>query len=150
MATTFNGSAMRSDKIGITTRFCIEVNSEILASFTECSGLTATIRSDKWEEGGANQTTLKFPGRADFGNVTLKHGLSHSTELFDWFCKVLRGEKDRREIAVLLVDQQLQQLQSWHFLRAFPVKWTGPTLQATSNGVAIEGIEFAHDGFVKV
>jgi hypothetical protein len=31
-----------------------------------------------------------------------------------------------------------------------PKKWTGPTLQTTSNAVAIEAIEFAHDGFIKV
>jgi phage tail-like protein len=150
MATTFPGNAMTSDKIGVAPRFCIEANKELLATFSECSGLSATVRSDKWEEGGANYTTLKFPGRTDFGNLTLKHGVSLSTELFDWFMDVLRGKNSRRDIAILLRTQDLDPLQSWHFSRAFPVKWTGPTLQATSNTVAIESIEFAHDGFVEV
>src|SRR3990170_7651845 len=100
MPTTFNGESMRSDKIGQTARFCVQVNKAILATFSECSGLSATVRSDKWEEGGANHTTLKFPGRTDFGNLTLKHGLSLSTELFDWFLDVLEGMKARREITV--------------------------------------------------
>ena len=150
MAKNFGGDAAKSDKLGQNSRFCIEVNSAILATFSECSGLSATVRSDKWEEGGANQTTLKFPGRTDFGNLTLKHGLSLSTDLFDWFLDVLKGKKCRREIAVMLVGQDEKQLQSWHFRRAFPVKWTGPTLQAATNVVAIEAIEFAHDGFVEV
>jgi phage tail-like protein len=152
MVNTFAGNSMASDKIGLAPRFCVEANQELLATFSECSGLSATVRSDKWEEGGANYTTLKFPGRTDFGNLTLKHGVSFSTELLDWFKDVLRGTKDktRRDIAILLYTPDLKPLQSWHFSRAFPVKWTGPTLQSTGNAVAIEAIEFAHDGFVEV
>jgi phage tail-like protein len=48
------------------------------------------------------------------------------------------------------VTQDLEEMRSWHFARAFPVKWTGPTLQTTSNSIAIEAIEFCHDGFVGV
>jgi phage tail-like protein len=150
MTTTLAGDAMTSDKIGIAPRFAVEVDGTIMATFSECSGLSATVRNDKWEEGGANQTTIKFPGRVDYGNITLKHGISYSTDLFDWFMKVLRNEKARKELTVKLVTQDLEEMRSWHFARAFPVKWTGPTLQTTSNAIAIETIEFCHDGFIKV
>ena len=150
MATTLAGDAMTSDKLALSPRFAVEVDGTIIATFSECSGLTATMRNDKWEEGGANHTTLKFPGRTDFGNITLKHGISYSSDLFDRVLKVLRSEDARKQITVKLVTQDLQEMRSWHFLRAFPVKWTGPTLQTTSNTIAVEAIEFAHDGFVKV
>jgi len=148
----FAGDALQpSERFGVAPRFGIEVKAELLASFAECSGLSVSVRNDKWEEGGANHTTLKFPGRTDFGNLTLRHGVTHSEDLFKWFLEVLRGEDARRNITVILFGHDLQQqLRSWQFSRAFPVKWTGPTLQAASSTVAIESVEFAHDGFVTV
>ena len=148
--TTFAGDARDSDQLASSMRFCVEADGTIVATFSECSGLNATVASFKWEEGGANHTTLKFPGRADYGNITLKNGITHSTDLFDWFLQVLRGENARKNVSIKLMTEDLQEIRSWEFSRAFPVKWTGPNLQASSNDTAIESIEFAHDGFIKV
>ena len=38
-------------------------------------------------------------------------------------------------------------MRSWAFTDAFPVKWTGPALNAGSNDVATETLEIAHHGF---
>lgn len=35
----------------------------------------------------------------------------------------------------------------YHIEDAWPTKWTGPTLQASKNEVAIETLEIAHVGF---
>src|SRR5687768_8877807 len=112
MARVLTGEALESDKLGIAPRYAVEVDGMINATFSECSGLVATIRSDKWEEGGANFTTLKFPGRTDFGNITLKHGIGYSSELFDWFMRVMRCEDDRKQITIKLVTQDLQEMRS--------------------------------------
>ncbi|HWO73482.1 MAG TPA: phage tail protein [Dehalococcoidia bacterium] len=139
------------EPLATTPRFTVEVDGTIIASFSECSGLSATIATEKWEEGGSNHTTFKFPGRADYGNITLKHGVTHSTELYDWFLKVLRREpRVRKPVTIKLVDSQLNEIQSWHFIDAFPVKWSGPTLQAESNDIAIESFELAHNGFLRI
>jgi phage tail-like protein len=34
----------------------------------------------------------------------------------------------------------------WNFVKAWPAKWTGPSLSAKSNDVAIETLELAHEG----
>ncbi len=148
--TTFTGDALPNYRFGTATRFAVEVDGTIVASFSECSGLTATVQSDKWEEGGANFTTYKFPGRTDFGNLTLKHGITESLDLYTWFLQVVEGGKRcRKTITIKLMPQDLQgAVRSWHLVDAFPVKWTGPSLQAGSNAVAIESVEFAHDGLV--
>ena len=147
--TTYAGNVAPTDKIATAPRYAIELDATIVASFSECAGLTATMRNDKWEEGGANYTTLKFPGRVDYSNLTLKHGVTYSADLFDWFLKVMQGQKLRKPITVKLVTQNLEEIRSWHFIEAFPVTWTGPTLQSTSNTIAIETIEFAHHGLIK-
>lgn len=154
--TTFASDAMPSQgKIGISPRFEIEIDGSVVASFSECSGLSVTVNTEKLEEGGANHTTLKFPGRVDYSNLTLKHGVTYSTDLFDWFMQVVRGEAVRKQVSVRLFSleasgNELKEMVTWQYLNAFPVKWTGPTLQVDSNSVAIESIELAHDGFVTV
>jgi phage tail-like protein len=136
---------------GVAPRFSIEVDGTIMASFSECSGLSATVSTQKVEEGGANHTTYKLPGRADYGNISLKHGVTYSTDLYDWFLKVLRHEPAiRKPISIKLMTAQLEEIQSWHFVDAFPVKWEGPSLQAGGNSIAVESIELAHNGFLRI
>ena len=147
---TLSGDARASDKIATSPRFSIEVDGTILASFSECSGLSASVKTETWQEGGASHTTLKFPGHADYGNITLKHGVTYSAELYEWFLKVLRREPCRKPISIKLVNSDLEEIQSWHFMDAFPVKWTGPTLTAGTNAIALESIELAHNGFIRV
>jgi phage tail-like protein len=93
------------------------------------------------------------PGRSDFTNIVLKHGVTESTDLYDWLVKVINGEKVRQHISIRVFSWQpsggsLTEMVTWQFANAFPVKWTGPTLQTTSNTVAVETLELAHDGFV--
>jgi hypothetical protein len=38
----------------------------------------------------------------------------------------------------------------WYFRRGLPVKYTGPSLNATQSSVAIEAIEIAHEGLSQV
>jgi hypothetical protein len=38
----------------------------------------------------------------------------------------------------------------WYFRRGLPVKYTGPSLNATQSSVAIESIEIAHEGLSQV
>jgi len=147
--TTFTGDALRSDKFGTAPRFAVEADGTIVASFSECSGLAATVQSDRWEEGGVNFTTYKFPGRTDFGNLTLKHGVTDSLDLYNWFLKVVQGVQCRKTVTIKLLTSDMQEvIRSWHLVHAFPVKWIGPSLQAGSNALAIETLEFAHDGLV--
>ena len=151
---TFMGDALRSAKFGTTPCFAVEIGGLEVATFSECSGLSAMVETGKWQEGGLNHTTYKFPGRTDYGNLTLKHGMTHSQDLYDWFLKVVQGErKCRKNITVKLVvpnkeTNQEEALRTWQLLGAFPVKWSAPSLQSATNGIAIESLEFAHHGLV--
>jgi phage tail-like protein len=146
---TLTGDALPSREFGTSPRFAVEVDGTIVASFSECSGLSATVRADKWEEGGVNYTTYKFPGRTEFDNLTLKHGVTDSLDLYTWFLQTVQGLRCRKTITIKLVPQDLEgEIRSWHLANAFPTKWTGPSLQVGSNAVAIESLEFAHDGLI--
>ena len=56
-----------------------------VAGFSECSGLEASMEVIDYKEGGRNETVLKFPTRASFANLTLKHGAIYLyDDLWTW------------------------------------------------------------------
>jgi phage tail-like protein len=140
------------DKVGVAHRFDLEIGGIKVASFAECSGFGLTVATDKLEEGGVNHTTRKLPGRTDFTNIVLKHGVTSSTELFDWVMETVNGRVKRQTVTlhVLNPGQKPEEMTFYEVMRAFPVKWTAPTFQTSSNSGAIETLELAHDGFEKI
>jgi phage tail-like protein len=140
------------DKVAVGHRFGLEIGGIEVATFSECSGFGLTVATEKIEEGGVNYTTRKLPGRTDFTNIVLKHGVTSSTELFDWVMETVNGRVKRQTVTlhVLNPGQKPEEMTFYEVLRAFPVKWTAPTFQTTSNAGAIETLELAHDGFQQV
>jgi phage tail-like protein len=118
--------------------------------FSECAGLELTIQPEEYKEGGNNGGSLKFASRATWANVTLKHGITGSTELWDWHFSFIEGKGKRRDGVIILLDAAREPVQAWYFRRGLPVKYTGPSLNATQNSVAIESIEIAHEGIHQV
>ncbi len=128
-------------------KFWVELESEVVGGFSECSGLQVEAQVDEWLEGGDNMTILKFPGRTRYGNLTLKHGFSMNPDLWLWFMRVLKGTFERRPLTVMIFDPSAG-ARLWTFANAFPVKWVGPELRANNNAIAIETVEFAHEGLL--
>lgn len=126
--------------------FAIEFDGMIKGYFNECSGVGGEVKVEPYEEGGHNDTTRKFPGRASFGNITLKRGVTLDTEMLVWFLDVARGRKSRKTVTVILYDQDGSPALRWNLEKAFPVKYSASSLQATANQVNVETIEFAHEG----
>jgi phage tail-like protein len=52
-----------------------------------------------------------------------------------------------RSGAVQLIDSTSKVVRRWNFTGAFPVKWTGPKLAASSKDLATEELEVCHCGF---
>jgi phage tail-like protein len=126
--------------------FGVEVEGIVRGYFNECSGVTAEVKVESWDEGGLNDRTRKFPGRANFGNVTLKRGLTDDDSFVAWFLDVSKGKKLRKTVTVTVFSSELQCIQNWTLHNAFPAKYSIPSLQSSANGVVIESIEFVHEG----
>jgi phage tail-like protein len=133
--------------------FCfeLEIDNIRVAGFSECNGLQMEIKTFDYREGGRNNATLKFPEHANYGNVTLKRGVTVSTELIDWQLGVAAGEfsskpREGTNFAIILKDELGTDSKRWNLVRAFPVKWVGPDLKAAANELAIESLEIAHEG----
>lgn len=133
-------------------RFTLEINNIQAAGFAECTGLQMEVKVFEYKEGGRNETTLKFPEAASYGNVTLKRGITDSNELIDWQLDIANGtfktnpRQQNPNIAIILKNEKGDDVKRWNLKRAFPVKWVGPDLKASSSEVSIETLEIAHEG----
>ena len=116
-----------------------------LGYFTEVSGLTAELETLAYNEGGRNDSIHKLPTRMKHPNLVLKRGVTTIKDLQEWALESFMGP-ERKEITLTMYNQQLEKVRTWSFKNAYPVKWTGPTFNASQNAVATEAIEIVHDG----
>jgi phage tail-like protein len=129
--------------------FLVEIDGIVVAGFKECSGLSVEVEVETYKEGGVEFTEHKLPKGAKYTNLVLKKGLTDSTELWDWFTDVVGGKVERRGVNVVLRGADGSEVKRWGFIDAYPVKWTGPDLNADSAAVGIESIEFVHMGLTE-
>ena len=128
-------------------RFFVEIEGVDQGGFTECTGLQAEVELTDYQEGGNNGYVHKLAGRTKFTNVVLKRGVTDSSDLWDWFQNVSRGQIERKDVSVVLYNSELEEVRRWNLREAFPSKWVGPAFNATTPAVAIETLELAHHGF---
>jgi phage tail-like protein len=130
----------------ITCYFGVEIDGIEEAVFRECSGLESEIEVLSYEEGGVNDHPHKLPGRAKFPNVILKRGVTDSKDLWEWFSGGIKGKIERKTVHIILCNAKGEEVRRWTFDGAYPIKWTGPSLNANENTLAIETLELAHEG----
>ncbi|MGR9072435.1 MAG: phage tail protein [Gammaproteobacteria bacterium] len=121
-----------------------------VAGFNECTGLEMSLDIEEYQEGGNNGTVLKFPSRAKWSNITLKKGLTTGTDLWDWFFGFVEGRGERKDGVITLLDGEFKTHTAWHFVRAIPIRYTAPSLNAQQSNVAVESIEIAHEGLYQL
>ena len=56
----------------------------------------------------------------------------------------------RRNIAVILLDDEGSAKARWEFVMAWPTKYDAPDLNATGSDIAIETLEIANEGMMRV
>jgi phage tail-like protein len=126
--------------------FRVELDNTSVAAFRECTGLTANTDPVDYREGtDAWLSVRKLTGLRKFSNITLKRGYTDNKDLWNWYKNVLNGTADRRNGAIVLQDEQHNDVLRWNFHNGWICKWEGPSANATSNDVAIESIEICHE-----
>ncbi|MFC4260984.1 phage tail protein [Marinobacter lacisalsi] len=117
----------------------------VAGGFSECSGLESTINVLDVQEGGVNDRVHRLPGRASFGNLTLKRGVALSETLWLWHEQFINGEGKRRDGLIMLMNEQRVPVKIWGFYNGIPTRWSGPSLNAGNSEVAVEALEIAHE-----
>lgn len=137
------------NEIHASFRFTVKIAGINYAAFTECTLPSLTVETEKVKEGGQNGYIHHLPTRVKAGNITLRHGITRGTELLNWYMQVIEGNiaAATRDVEVTMYGTNLKPLTRWMFERAYPVKWSGPTLKTSDQALAIEVLELVHHGF---
>jgi phage tail-like protein len=127
-------------------RFLVELGKLGIGRFRECTGLAAEIECKDYNEGGVNDRVHKLPTRMKYPNLVLKRGVTNEDALLKWLWATQQRKTKLQNITVTLKGPDGKKVRSWTFNEAFPIKWTGPNLNAASNQIATETLEIVHAG----
>jgi phage tail-like protein len=126
--------------------FKLEIDGITRAGFREASGLDADESEGRQD---AAIEPRKITGLNKYSNITLKRGVTDDHDLWDWHKSAATANVQRKHGSIVLTDESGEENVRWNFVNGWPTKWVGPSFNATSNDVAIETLEIAHEGLTK-
>ncbi len=131
-------------------RFRLEIDGIQQAGFSEATVPDTSTDVIEYREGNEITTPRKLPGLTKYGNISLKWGITDSMDLYNWRRQIIDGTIQRKNIAVVLIDEAGNDKARWEFVNAWPSKYDPPDTNATGNAVAIENLEIVHEGLKRV
>jgi len=144
--TAASGAPARSDDVRLSSlQVAITFDGMPTAYFRSVSGLSIEIEVVEFREGGIGDVH-KLPGRVKYPNLVLKQGFSGASELQKWAFRIAAGQFEHKNATIVISDQKNQVIVRYALTNGWPTKWEGPEFDASSNEVAIETIEIAHEG----
>jgi phage tail-like protein len=154
---------------GLAMRFTVQVQglasvagatpgASFLGSWSACTGLKVKFNATKLKQGGDYTTEHILPEGISYDPVTLERAV-HPTEsaaVMTWLQKVAAywttpgaGVLPSGQTATIkLFDVTNSAVATWTLRNVYPAEWSGPTLNANDNKVAIEKLVLYHEGFL--
>jgi phage tail-like protein len=128
-------------------RFRIEFDQVQHGAFSRVKGLVRETKVEPRREGGVNDFEHKFATMTTYPNLVLERGLADEY-LWNWHEEVVEGvvKQKRKTITIVLHNEADDEVWRWLVEAAFPVKWAGTDLDASSGQVIFESVELAHHG----
>jgi phage tail-like protein len=137
--------ASRNDPYG-NFNFLLEIDGVSSAGFADVSGLTTESDVIEYRNGNEDITVRKIPGLRRYSDITLKRGFTQSKELWEWRKSIMDGQPQRRNGAIIVLDEARNPVLRFTFHDGWPFRWDGPALSAQGKGVVIETLVIAHEG----
>lgn len=141
----------------------------LFGAFSEASGINAELEVEEYREGGRNDGPHKFMKWGRFPNLVLRRGVTFNADLWDWQHQVLFGKSPpiRKHAVILLNDRgggalpadapnlgipglNTVPVAGWFMRNGLPEKLIGPALNARSSEIAIEQLDIAHEGLMRL
>jgi len=116
--------------------------------FMEVSGLDIEIEAVSFREGSSPDDSFrKIPGLRKFSDIILKRGIvKGDNEFFAWINTKQIDTIERRDVIISLLNENHEPIVLWKVKNAFPVKYSGPVLEANGSDLAIETLVLTHEG----
>jgi|1186.fasta_scaffold392544_2 phage tail-like protein len=127
---------------------------EAMGQFREVSGLDSEseIVEHKEVDAQGNPLIVKVNGNLKWSNIELKRGVDINKGLWEWRYMVESKGPDaaRTDCTLELIDYDGSAIATYNITQAWPVKYSGASMNAGSNEVAVEGITICHEGFKRM
>ncbi|MBI1296761.1 phage tail protein [bacterium] len=108
-------------------------SADALGGFSEVTGIGTEMTVAEYRNGNALVNHVqKVPGIFKTNDVTLKRGVVNSADFWGWINEVRRtGPAAKRpNVTITLRDETGAPKQRWQLRNVFPMKYTGPSLNA--------------------
>ncbi len=125
--------------------------------FLECRGFQQTqapieiCEVTKKIGAGTGQQVVrtKLPGNVKSGNITLRHGMTSSKSLWDWFKAMQDGKwgEQRKLISLSIYNQASKVVAEFQLTNAWPSSYKLTDVNAKSTEIEIEELEVAFEKF---
>jgi phage tail-like protein len=116
--------------------------------FQSVAGLSVGIETDSLSEGGENRFQHQLPTRTSYGDLTLKRGLTDSSDLFNWFAKAAETlEIHPLNVNITLLNDQHQPAMIWKLIHAWPKKSSIGDFNAEASAIAIQTLELGYQTY---
>jgi phage tail-like protein len=117
-------------------------------SFSDCTGLEATMEPKVVKAGGSNYGAYQRVGPVTFATVVLKRGVTTNRDLWKTFSTVSErgGFAMRFNVAITALTRALTPLYTARLTRALPIKLKCGDFNARGTEITIEELHLAHEG----
>lgn len=144
--------AVRDNDPVVGFQFILDV-AGLTGYFTEVSGIgseNAVVTHKVVTELG-KEVVLQIPGRVEWGEITLKRGLTKNFEFWTWREAVILGttEEARVDCSITMLARDYTNLVTWNLTNAWPSKLSGPQIASDSNDFTIEELTLVHEGLTR-
>lgn len=148
-----DGSSQSQNEWNIPKFYFVVTIGGIEISFQEVIGLEIETQAIEFRSGNSEAfSPIQMPGIEKYGNVTLKKGIlkkgifKNDTTFWLTYNKMKTNTPEKKAITINLLDEENKVTMSWTLINAYPIKMTGPDMNADGNEVTIDTIELAHEG----
>lgn len=126
-------------------RFRVSIGEETIA-FNNVSGMTVTHETAQYLDGVGGIYNMPAK-RQNPVTITLTKGIFKGQSiLYDWINSISFNRIDKKDVSISLTDEAgVELLVTWNLFNAFPTTLGAPTLDASSNEVAIESLTLTGD-----
>jgi phage tail-like protein len=119
--------------------------------FSEVKGLGGELEVMPYSEGGVNDGVHQLPVRHSWGRITLSGGVGRGPGLWAWYQSGLSQSLGaRRDGAIVQLAPDGAPAVAYHFRAGLAASWTGPDLSGLGDAIAIESLQIAHEGLLRV
>ena len=154
MALPNAGSGAEQDQFWPIPKFYFSVDIDDLKDlpFLEVSGLEIEADNISYRHGNdPSFGTIQMPGIKKSANLILKKGVFADDDIYQsLISKIALNTYKRMTVVIRLLDEKSESRITWQINNAFPLKYSSTAMNSESSEVAIESIEFSHQGIQQV